>query len=86
MLAIRGHSVEILRSGTDYEDWRLGVQLAVDGRVAPMFDLHKSKIAEVGDQSDAYEELLFASASSLLAQYGPSRPGVPAAASLPRGA
>jgi len=78
-MRIQGHSVEILRAGTDYEDWRLGIQLAVDGRVATMFDLHKSKIADVGDQTPAYEELLYQSASSLLAQCGPARPGVPAA-------
>lgn len=80
-MRIRGHSIEILRAGTDYEDWRLGIQLAIDGQVATMFDLHKSRIAEVGDQSPAYEELLYDSASSLLAQQGPVRPGVPAAAS-----
>jgi hypothetical protein len=65
--------------GTDYEDWRLGIQLAIDGRVATMFDLHKSKIHDVGDGSPAYEELLFDSASSLLEQCGPVRPGVPSA-------
>lgn len=81
MLAIQGHSLEILRPGTDYEDWRLGIQLAIDGRVATMFDLHKSKIAEVGDGSEAYEELLCKTASSLLEQYGTAKPGVPAAAS-----
>jgi hypothetical protein len=78
-MRILGHSVELLRAGTDYEDWRLGVQLAIDGRVATMFDLHKSKIHEVGDGSPAYEELLYRSASSLLLQNGPQRPGVPAA-------
>jgi hypothetical protein len=78
-MRIQGHSVEVLRSGTDYEDWRLGIQLAIDNRVAMMFDLHKSKIADVGDGSNAYEELLYQSASSLLAQHGPQRPGVPAA-------
>jgi len=79
MSALLGHSVEIIRPGTDYEDWRLGIQLAIDGKVATMFDLHKSKIRECGDGSEAYEELLYKSASSLLAQYGPTRPGVPSA-------
>jgi len=79
MIRIKGHSVEILSQGLDYEDWRLGVQLAVDGKVAPMFDLHKSKIAEVGDGGPGYEELLYDSASSLLLQLGPVRPGVPPA-------
>ena len=80
-MTIQGHTVEILRTGTDYEDWRLGLQLAIDGRVATMFDLHKSKIREVGDGSPAYEELLYDSASSLLAQCGPVSAGVPLAAS-----
>jgi hypothetical protein len=79
MNVTRNHSVEILRQGTDYEDWRLGIQLAIDGKVATMFDLHKSKIRECGDGSEAYEELLYQSASSLLTQYGPTRPGVPSA-------
>lgn len=78
-MRVRGHKVEILRQGTDWEDWRLGVQLAIDGKVATMFDLHKSKIAEVGDNTPAYEELLYESASCLLQQNGPCRPGVPAA-------
>ncbi len=78
-MRIQGHSIEILRQGTDYEDWRLGIQLAIDNRVATMFDLHKSKIAEVGDGSPAYEEMLYRSASSLLAEHGPQRPGIPAA-------
>jgi hypothetical protein len=78
-MRIRGHRVEILRQGTDWEDWRLGVQLAIDGQVATMFDLHKSKIAEVGDNSPAYEELLYQSASTLLSQHGPVNPGVPTA-------
>lgn len=73
-----GHSVEILRQGTDYEDWRLGIQLAIDGRVATMFDLHKSKIRECGDGSPAYEALLVDSALVLLQQNGDTRPGVPA--------
>jgi len=70
-------NVELLRQGTDYEDWRLGIQLAVNGRVATMFDLHKSKIKEVGDGTEAYEELLYQSAVSLLEQHGSVRPGVP---------
>jgi hypothetical protein len=78
-MVVRGNKVEILRQGTDYEDWRLGIQLAINGQVATMFDLHKSKIAETGDGTPAYEELLYISASSLLNQYGPSRPGVPPA-------
>lgn len=78
-MRIKGHQVEILRQGTDYEDWRLGIQLAVDNRVATMFDLHKSRIADVGDGTPAYEELLYDSASSLLARHGPSRPGIPPA-------
>lgn len=78
-MRVRGHKVEILRQGTDYEDWRLGIQLAIDGKVATMFDLHKSKIAEVGDSTPQYEEMLVHTASSLLQQYGPVNPGVPTA-------
>ena len=78
-MRIKGRDVEILRQGTDYEDWRLGIQLAVNGRVATMFDLHKSRIREVGDCSEAYEELLLESAETLLGQHGPQLPGVPAA-------
>jgi len=78
-MVVRGNTVEILRQGIDYEDWRLGIQLAINGRVATMFDLHKSKIAETGDGTPAYEELLYESASCLLNQYGPSRSGVPPA-------
>ncbi len=78
-MVVRGHKVEILRQGTDWEDWRLGVQLAIDGQVATMFDLHKSKIADTGDGTPAYEELLYESASCLLTQNGPCRPGVPPA-------
>ena len=69
--------VELLNQGLDYLDWRLGIQLAVNNRVASMFDLHKSKIAEVGDGTLAYEELLYQSAVNLLEQYGPVKPGVP---------
>jgi len=76
-MVVRGKQVEILRQGTDYEDWRLGIQLAIDGQVATMFDLHKSKIADVGDGTPEYEALLVESASNLLSHYGPSRPGVP---------
>ena len=68
---------ELLNQGIDYCDWRLGIQLAVRGKVASMFDLHKSKISEVGDGTDAYEELLYQSAVTLLEQYGPVKPGVP---------
>jgi hypothetical protein len=78
-MRVRGHTVEILRQGTDWEDWRLGIQLALDGKVATMFDLHKSKIAEVGDSTPAYEEMLVTTADSLLKQYGPARPGIPSA-------
>jgi len=78
-MVVRGNKVEILRQGIDYEDWRLGIQLAINGRVATMFDLHKSKISETGDGTPAYEELLYESASSLLNQFGPSIPGVPPA-------
>lgn len=85
MVAIKMRpGVEILRYGMDYEDWRLGFQLAVNGQVAPMFDLHKSKIYEVGDGTEAYEALLVESAESLLRQYGPQRPGVPRATSSAR--
>jgi len=75
---MRGN-VELLRQGTDYEDWRLGIQLAVNGTVAPMFDMHKSKIRECGDGTEAYEDLLYQSAVGLLQQLGPVKPGVPAA-------
>ena len=78
-MVVRGNRVEILRQGTDWEDWRLGIQLAINGQVATMFDLHKSKIRETGDGTPAYEELLYKSAQNLLAQYGPSHPGVPPA-------
>lgn len=78
-MVVRGNKVEILRQGTDFEDWRLGIQLAINGRVSTMFDLHKSKIVETGDGTPAYEELLYTSAANLLQQYGPSRPGVPPA-------
>ncbi len=76
---MRGHTVEILRQGTDWEDWRLGIQLALDGQVATMFDLHKSKIQEVGDSTPEYEDMLVTTADSLLKQYGPTHPGVPSA-------
>lgn len=75
MLRIQGKTVEMLRSGTDYHDWRLGIQLAIDGKVAPMFDLHKSRIREVSD----YESLLVECAETLLRQMGPQRPGIPPA-------
>ena len=78
-MLVRGKTVEILRQGTDWEDWRLGIQLAINGKVATMFDLHKSKIREVGDNSPEYDELLYHSAMNLLQQYGPSRTGVPPA-------
>jgi hypothetical protein len=78
-MRVNGHSVEILRQGTDYEDWRLGIQLAIDGRVATMFDLHKSRIRDCIDGSPAYERLIVDSAVMLLAEHGPSRPGVPPA-------
>ncbi len=78
-MVVCGNKVEILRQGIDYEDWRLGIQLAINGKVATMFDLHKSKIAETGDGTPAYEELLYQSASALIAQFGSTRPGVPSA-------
>jgi hypothetical protein len=78
-MVVRGNRVEILRQGTDWEDWRLGIQLAINGQVAMMFDLHKSKIAETGDGTPAYEELLHDSAQNLLSQHGSMTPGVPAA-------
>jgi hypothetical protein len=80
-MRVCGHEIEILRAGTDYHDWRLGIQLALDGQVAPMFDLHKSRIVDVGDNSDAYESLLVESASALLRDMGPQPAGVPAPAS-----
>jgi hypothetical protein len=78
-MVVRGNTVEILRQGTDWEDWRLGIQLAINGQVATMFDLHKSKIQETGDGTPEYEELLYHSAQNLLQQYGPSKAGVPPA-------
>jgi hypothetical protein len=72
---------KIIRSGTSWEDWSLGWQLEVGGTLAPMFDLHKSKVAEAGGYgSEGFEDLLRDSALSLITQYGPAnRPGVPAA-------
>jgi hypothetical protein len=71
---------KIIRTGTSWEDWQLGWQLEVGGTLAPMFDLHKSKIQEVGGYgSEGFENLLRESALGLIAQLGPaSRPGVPA--------
>lgn len=78
-MVVRGNRVEILRQGTDWEDWRLGIQLAINGKVAMMFDLHKSMLAETGDGTPAYEELMHDTALKLLSQHGPVKPGVPAA-------
>jgi hypothetical protein len=78
-MVVRGNTVEILRQGTDFEDWRLGIQLAINGQVATMFDLHKSRIREIGDGTPAYEELLYQSASNLLSEWGPVKAGVPPA-------
>jgi len=74
-MLVRGNQVEILRQGTDWEDWRLGIQLAINGQVKTMFDLHKSIIKTTGDGTPAYEELLYQTANSL----APSLPGVPPA-------
>ena len=76
-----GYSVEILSAGFDYHDWRLGIQLALNGQPAPMFDLHKSVVVDAGDNSPAYEKLLVESAASLLRQMGPQPRGVPRPAS-----
>lgn len=74
--------VEIIAQGIDYDGWRLGIQVAVDGRLAPMFDLHKSVIADAGDGSLGYEKLLERSARELLTTLGPAKvSGVPAASS-----
>jgi len=71
--------VEILRQGIDWEDWRLGIQVAINGHLAPMFDLHKSHIAKVGDGTEAYEKLLADSAQHLISAMGPARTaGIPA--------
>lgn len=78
-MLVGGNKVEILRQGTDWEDWRLGIQLAINGQVATMFDLHKSQIRKTGDGTPAYEELLYRSAQSFLNHYGPSRAGIPSA-------
>ena len=78
-MVVRGNKVEILRQGTDYQDWRLGIQLAINGQVATMFDLHKSKIVETGDATPAYEVMLYETAKALLVERGPVRPGVPPA-------
>jgi hypothetical protein len=71
----------IIRSGISWEDWWLGWQLEVNGVLAPMFDIHKSKVQEVGGYgSEGFESLLRESALGLIAQYGPAQvPGVPAA-------
>jgi len=74
-MLVRGNQIEILRQGTDWEDWRLGIQLAINGQVKTMFDLHKSIIETTGDGTPAYEELLYKTANSL----SPSLPGVPPA-------
>lgn len=73
----------IIRSGTSWEDWSLGWQLEVSNTLAPMFDLHKSKIQDVGGfGSEGFENLLRESALGLISQFGPAaRPGVPAASS-----
>lgn len=75
--------IAIIRAGTDYHEWSLGWQLEVDGRLAPMFDLHKSKIIEVGGfGSDGFERLLEDSANGLLVQFGvAAHAGVPLVAS-----
>lgn len=71
--------LEIVSQGIDYDGWRLGIQVAVNGKLAPMFDMHKSKIVEVGDGTEAYERLLVESANSLIASLGPAKQsGVPA--------
>lgn len=72
-------TVDIITAGFDYQDYRYGIQLAIDGQPATMFDLHKSKIREVGDNTDRYERVLIESATGLLRQYGPQRVGVPPA-------
>jgi hypothetical protein len=65
---------KIIRQGTSWEDWWLGWQLEVNGTLAPMFDLHKSKVQEVGGYgSEGFESLLRESAVGLLAQYGPAK-------------
>lgn len=78
-MVVRGNKVEILRQGTDYQDWRLGIQLAINGQVATMFDLHKSLIKQTGDATPAYEEMIAKMAIDLLEANGPVRPGVPSA-------
>lgn len=78
-MVVRGNTVEILRQGTDFEGLRLGIQLAINGQVATMFDLHKSWLEITGDGTPAYEELITKMAIELLSAYGPVRPGVPPA-------
>jgi|SRR5882762_7766575 len=78
-MVVRGNKVEILRQGTDYEGFRLGIQLAINGQVATMFDLHKSWLEDIGDGTPAYEELITRMAIELLAVHGPVHPGVPSA-------
>jgi hypothetical protein len=72
---------KIIRAGTDWQDWQLGWQLEVGGKLAPMFDIHRSKIQEVGGYgSEGFEQLLRESALGLIAQFGPAaNSGVPAA-------
>lgn len=78
-MVVRGNKVEILRQGTDAYDWRFGIQLAINGKVATMFDLHKSLIRQTGDATPAYEEMIASMAIDLLEANGPVQAGIPPA-------
>lgn len=47
------------------DGWVVGYQLAVNGKLAPMFNLHKSRITECVNDAE-YEELLCDSAAELM--------------------
>ena len=61
--------VELIRHGTDMGDWMCGYQLAINGQLSPMFDLHKSRIREAAD----YEQLLTESAETLIRSMGAAK-------------
>jgi len=49
----------------EVEGWVVGYQLALNGKLAPMFNLHKSRIRECKNDVE-YEELLCDSAAELM--------------------
>lgn len=60
--------LEIIRHPSpsdEREGWLRGFQVAIDGKLAPMFDLHKSRIQECRNAAE-YEQLLCESGIDLL--------------------